>query len=128
MIQHWQQQVLDKIIKYKGRELTQITGRGVGKSSMQAYMRLWNDIQQHPVEDLKLTEGTVYGARYYCVEPVGGAWIDMEVWCMDVFGTAESSIWSESASPKPAQRWYMNNRKFWFRDEADQLMFVMRWR
>jgi len=25
-------------------------------------------------------------------------------------------------------RWYMNNRKFWFRDQADQLMFVMKWR
>ena len=126
MIQHWQEKIING---FKPGEMAVVTGgRQTGKSQMQAYMRMWNDIQQRPVEDLKLTEGTVYGSRYYCVEPVGGAWIDMEIWCMDAFGTAESSIWSESASPKPAQRWYMNNRRFWFRDEQDRLMFVMRWR
>jgi len=91
-------------------------------------MRMWNDIQSQPVEDLKLSEGTVYGARYHCVEPIGGSWIEMQEWCFTQFGDSGKHIWGEPTSPEPQQRWYMNNRKFWFRDQADQLMFVMRWR
>jgi hypothetical protein len=25
-------------------------------------------------------------------------------------------------------RWYMNDRRFWFRNEADRIMFVLKWR
>jgi hypothetical protein len=52
----------------------------------------------------------------------------MELWCIQAFGETEGSIWGEKPAPEPAMRWYMNNRKFWFRDQADQLMFVMKWR
>lgn len=128
MIHPWQQQILDNMTRYKGRGMTQITGRQAGKSAISAYMRLWNDIHYRPVEELKLSEGTVYGSRYHCVEPVGGNWIDMEVWCMDTFGGPGDKIWGDNNAPEPQQRWYMNNRKFWFRDEQDQLMFVMKWR
>ena len=93
-----------------------------------AFQRLWNDLHARPVEDLKLTEGTVYGCRYYCVEPVGGMWLEMEAWCIKAFDATQGSVWGENPPPAPAQRWYMNNRKFWFRDDADRLMFVMRWR
>ena len=107
-----------------------MAGRQTGKSHMsnQAFQRLWDDIHHRPVEELKLSEGTVYGSRYYCVEPVGGSWPKMELWCMEAFGETEGSIWGEKPAPEPAMRWYMNNRKFWFRDQADQLMFVMKWR
>jgi hypothetical protein len=47
---------------------------------------------------------------------------------MEAFGTITGSTWGEKAAPEPAMRWYMNNRKFWFRDQKDQLMFVMKWR
>ncbi len=126
----WQKEVLTKMTKFKGRGLTQITGRNVGKSafSAQAFQRLWDDLHRRPIEDLKLSEGTVYGKRYYCVEPVGGNWMDMEVWCMDTFGGPGDKIWGEEKAPEPSRRWYMNNRKFWFYDELDRMVFVLKWR
>lgn len=124
----WQQNLLDNMTKYKGRGTIQITGRQTGKSQMSAYMRLWNDIHQFgPVEDLKLSEGTVYGARYYCVEPIGGSWLEMQTWSLETFGDSGKHIWGEKETPEPQQRWYMNNRKFWFRNESDRLMFVLKW-
>ena len=126
----WQLDMLDKMTKYKGKGVVQVTGRQVGKSQFtsQAFQRLWDEIHNRPVEELKLSEGTVYGSRYYCVEPVGGNWAQMEIWCWEHFGHSEGSIWSEEKAPEPAQRWYMNNRKFWFRDEVDRTMFILKWR
>ena len=130
MIPDWQMNVLNKL---QGIEPSQLiltmAGRRSGKSHLtsQAFLRLWDDIHNRPVERLILSEGTVYGSSYYCVEPVGGSWTEMELWCMQAFGETTGSIYGENV-PEPAQRWYMNNRKFWFRDQADQLMFVMKWR
>jgi hypothetical protein len=105
-------------------------GRQTGKSYYTQYTidRLMRDLNSQPITDLVLSEGTVYGSRYYCVEPVGGNWIEMQEWCLNQFGDSGKHIWGEKETPEPQQRWYMNNRKFWFRDQADQLMFVMRWR
>ena len=130
MIQPWQTNVLNKLQGIKPSQLIlTMAGRGSGKSHLtnQAFLRLWDDIHNRPVERLILSEGTVYGSPYYCVEPVGGSWTEMELWCMQAFGETTGSIYGENV-PEPAQRWYMNNRKFWFRDQADQLMFVMKWR
>jgi hypothetical protein len=113
--------------KFKGRGVVQMTGRQLGKSyASQAYQSLVDAINRRPVEELKLNEGKVYGARYYTVEPIGGSWLDMETWCFDTFGTPGASMWG--GTPEPAQRWYMNNRKFWFRSEKDRLMFILKWR
>jgi len=131
MIPDWQTTVLNKLQGIKPSQLIlTMAGRGTGKSVMnsQAFQRLWDDLHARPVEDLKLTEGTVYGCQYYCVEPVGGVWHEMEAWCIKTFDSTQGSIWGENPTLAPAQRWYMNNRKFWFRDDADRLMFVMRWR
>jgi len=129
-IQPWQMEMLEKMYRYKGKGLIQTTGRNVGKSafSAQALKRLWDDIVFSPLKDIVLSEGKVYGARYYTAEPVGGNWREMEAWCMEHFGTAGEHIWGEKAAPEPAQRWYMNNRKFWFRDERDRMIFVLKWR
>ena len=130
MIPDWQMNVLNKLQGIKPSQLIlTMAGRGSGKSHLtnQAFLRLWDDIHNRPVERLILSEGTVYGSSYYCVEPVGGSWTEMELWCMQAFGEITGSIYGENV-PEPAQRWYMNNRKFWFRDQADQLMFVMKWR
>ena len=106
-----------------------ISGRQLGKSQLtnQAFLRLWDDIHNRPVEHLVLSEGTVYGSPYYCVEPVGGSWLEMEKWALRTYGESTVSIYGENV-PEPAQRWYMNNRKFWFRDEQDRMMFVLKWR
>ncbi len=126
MMQNWQEKIING---FKPGELAIVkAGRQSGKSQMQAYMRLWNDIHYQPVSDLKLSEGTVYGSRYYCVEPVGGSWIEIQEWCFNQFGDSGKHIWGSNEVPAPQERWYMNNRKFWFRDDADRLMFVMRWR
>ena len=130
MIPDWQMNVLNKL---QGIEPSQLiltmAGRGTGKSVMAgaAFLRLWDDIHNRPVERLILSEGTVYGSPYYCVEPVGGSWTEMELWCMQAFGETTGSIYGENV-PESAQRWYMKNRSFWFRDDADRLMFVMKWR
>jgi hypothetical protein len=131
MIVHpWQLDLLDKMTKYKGKGLIQVTGRNTGKSaiSAQALQRMMNDIHSRPIENIVLSEGTVYGSRYYTAEPIGGNWIEMEAWCYETFGDDTHPIWGEKTAPEPAQRWYKNNRKFWFRSEADRTMFVLKWR
>jgi hypothetical protein len=129
-LEPWQQRALDSMVKYKGRGALQITGRNTGKSqlSSQAFKRLWDDLHMRPVENLVLSEGTVYGARYYTVEPVGGSWMDMEMWAIQVYGDPGDKIWDSGPAPLPAKRWYMNNRKFWFREEKDRTMFILKWR
>ena len=87
-----------------------------------------DDINSRPIEDLILTEGRIHGARYYCVEPVGGNWIEMELWAHQNYGEP-GEIWPKEDFCWPDNmRWCMNNRKFWFRNEADRTMFVMKWR
>lgn len=129
-LESWQLKMLDNMTKYKGKGFVQITGRQTGKSFMSssAFQRLWNDLYSSPVSDLKLDEGTVYGARYYTVQPEGGNWREMEAWCVEMFGDRGEHIWGEEKAPEPAQRWYTNNRKFWFRDEQDRMIFVLKWR
>jgi len=129
----WQQNIFDKITSggFKPGEMTiMMAGRQMGKShfTQQTIDRLMRDLNSQPITDLVLSEGTVYGSRYYCVQPVGGSWLDIETWCTDTFGSGNvHSIWGEEKAPEPAQRWYANNRKFWFRNEKDRTMFIMRW-
>ena len=82
------------------------------------------------MNSLKLMEGRVHGARYHCVEPIGatlGSCREMEDWCVRHFGEV-SSVWqADKWLLEPAQRWYMNNSTFFFRNEADRTMFVLRW-
>jgi hypothetical protein len=73
--------------------------------------------------ELELDEGRVYGARYLTVHPSNSwHWNDMMAWMVETFGpTAHDGVWT------PSMRWYANNARFWFRNEADQLLFVLRW-
>ena len=72
---------------------------------------------------LELSEGCVYGARYLTVHPTNGTrWDDMTEWMVKTFGpSAWNGVWT------PDQCWYANNAKFWFRDEKDLTMFILRW-
>ena len=129
----WQDELVNAVMQ--GKELKiMMAGRNVGKSTFNAtaLKRLLNDMLNRPVEELQLGESTVYGARFYTVEPIGGNWIEMERWCKKVFGDA-ADVW-DSKNPDnqfmwpEVGRWYMNNRKFWFRNERDRTMFILRWR
>lgn len=88
--------------------------------------RLMSDIQSNPIEALICNEGKVYGARYYTVEPIGGNWIEMETWALDTFNNP-GSVWDATEVPLVNHRWYMNDRKFWFRNAKDRDWFILRW-
>lgn len=127
-MQPWQEELLKGAMQ--GREIKlMMAGRNAGKSmfSQQAIDRLIRDLNNRPIENLVLGTGTVYGSRYYTVEPVGGNWLDMEQWCMQTFGEGSRALWGEKTAPEPARRWYANNRKFWFRNIKDRDWFVIRW-
>jgi hypothetical protein len=72
---------------------------------------------------LELSEGRVYGAKYLTVHPSNGwHWNEMMAWMVETFGpTAHDGVWT------PGMRWYANNAKFWFRNEKDRTMFILRW-
>jgi hypothetical protein len=135
-MQPWQQQMFDKITSggFKPGQLVMMgAGRQVGKSHFTQYTidRLMQDLNSRPIEELVLSEGRVYGARYYCVEPIGGHWRKMEDWCINTYGETTGSIWAQEVdktTPLVNERWYANNRKFWFRNEADRTMFILKWR
>ena len=46
-------------------------------------------------------------------------WYDMNNWIIDTMG---SSNWSVEHG-----RWVGSNRKYWFRDESDRTMFLLKW-
>lgn len=82
---------------------------------------------------LVLDEGRVYGSRYWIVHPIpswdpngdwGGidTWNNMVEWMVETFGpTAKDGVFT------PSQRWYVNNARFWFRNEADRDWFLLKW-
>jgi hypothetical protein len=128
MMLPWQENILDQVMNggIKPGELTIMTaGRRAGKSHLtqQTIDRLMREINSRPVQELVLSEGRVHGARYYCVEPIGGNWSDMEKWATETFG-AVGSVW---ALDPPSKRWYANDRRFWFREEKDRNWFIMKW-
>lgn len=110
---------LDKMTKYKGKGLIQITGRNSGKT---AYQRMLRDIFPSKVRDIHIVETKLHGARIYGARPQGGSWFEMELWCMERFGSA-GSIWDEKI-----ERWYMNDQTFFFRDKQDLTIFLLKWR
>lgn len=70
------------------------------------------------------------GEQYYLIvitdDPVWKnreTWIVMDDWCHDMFGPRDNrNDW-----PTANDRWFANNRSFWFKNQADQIMFMMKW-
>jgi hypothetical protein len=125
-VEPWQQNLFVDIVTggvKPGEVMYMTAGRGVGKSvvTQQVIDRLTRDLLNRPVEKLQFMEGRVHGAVYHVVEPIGGNWREMELWCEQCFGL-KSEVWD-----KDLGRWYANNRKFWFRKEQDRTLFAMRW-
>lgn len=81
--------------------------------------------------ELDISEGTVYGARYYTVSPQFPAhaptwfkpeWDAMIAWTVATFGpTPKDGVWTPNA------KWYVNNAKFWFKERKDLEWFLLKW-
>jgi hypothetical protein len=104
--------------------MTMSMARQSGKSTM---VRDWAKTLEQFTQGfrLELSEGTVFGQRYYCVEPQGWIWREFEF--KDMVAWCETTMEREPDTITPNLRWYVNSGQFWFRDEADRTMFVMRW-
>ena len=76
--------------------------------------------------------GTVYGDPYYEVRTIttdtlygyNPNWNKMIEWCLETFGPSKIK---ENGVTEPCQRWYVDNTRFWIRDEKDTAMFLLRW-
>ena len=77
-----------------------------------------------------ISEGRIYGSRYYTVHPViepvwdqnPQDWIEIIAWAVETYGpTPKDGVWTPNA------RWYVNNAKFWFRESKDLEWFVLKW-
>lgn len=131
-MQQWQKKLLDDSLM-QGPELKlSMAGRRTGKSvwTQQAIDRLTRDFNSRPIEQLVLAQRTYQDTQYYTVAPVGGNWLEMETWCVDTFGD-RSKVWDihlvQIVPYCERGRWYANDRRFWFRNERDRTMFIMKW-
>lgn len=48
--------------------------------------------------------------------------IKMNVWCLDHFGPRAINNW-----PRNNDRWIVNKGAFWFKNEADRTLFILKW-
>jgi len=58
----------------------------------------------------------------YWVQPYNysaAEWLQINVWIIDTMGSGDWSI--------EHGRWVGSDRKYWFRDERDRTMFILRW-
>lgn len=101
------------------------------KATFEQARNILDNARNTHLERLEIDVGQVFGTDYYTVEPIGGNWLRMEDWTVQTFGAAggvqNPNQISINNFATPGARWYMNNRKFWFRDEADRTMFLLRW-
>jgi hypothetical protein len=77
-------------------------------------------------------KGTIYGARYYWVKPLGwmlngdnASYSEMVQWNVEQFGNTKWDAGKET--PIPGQRWYSSSARFWFKDKDDFAYFLLRW-
>lgn len=119
MLHPFQYDIINKVINGNDIQIIQ-AGRGVGKSVFASYI---NGVMQDPNYEIVVDEGRVSGARYYTAQPTSGFdWSSMTEWMVETFGpTAHDGVWT------PGMRWYANNAKFWFRNEADLVLFLLKW-
>lgn len=83
--------------------------------------------------ELIVSKGTVFGLDYHVIKPTwdiseyrfGGHnphWDSMIAWTIDKFGpTPKDGVWTAGA------RWYVNNARFYFQEQKDLLVFILRW-
>ena len=128
-IQHWQLDFLERVKGSKPGEMTVMMAvQRTGKSTLNSLM--YQAMQEYfnpPLEGFDLTEKEMSGNNYYCVEPIGGNWAEMFDWAKETFGEP-GDLWEAHQFVWPdTDGWYANNRKFWFRNEKDRTLFLMKW-
>ena len=84
-----------------------------------------NGVMQDP-EPMRLEaeERTMHGCRFHTVAPINAAhlWPEMMEWVVNTFGpSSPDGVWT------PGYPWYANNARFWFRNEQDLHVFLLRW-
>lgn len=71
---------------------------------------------------LQVSHGTVLGHRYHTVSLMGYDWNAVEAWALEQFGRY-TTVWNL----EKGARWYLNSGRFWFRDDKDLSIFLLRW-
>jgi hypothetical protein len=67
-------------------------------------------------------DGIMYCTVLVLSQPFYGdnpEWNTMLSWCVENFGP--------TYDVEPAQRWYVNNARFWFREQQDFEWFALKW-
>lgn len=106
----------------------------------EAAKRLAHDIDSQLLMSLlgwnrvEVSDGTILGSHYHSAKPIydDGAyaisgrsekWDKAVEWCVENFGTTRLP-WVNGGK---LERWYVNNSTFWFKNEEDLTLFLLRW-
>jgi hypothetical protein len=88
------------------------------------FARVRQNIEQQKFY-IEIEYGNVYDVQYHVAKPINAEqqWPHMMSWVIQTFGPiiAKDGMWT------PGQRWYANNARFWFQNEADLALFLLRW-
>lgn len=112
------------------------TSRNSGKTSIKALSQILRDAFNTPevLQKLVCAEVDRNNVTWYTIEPLisesfngrNYIWPKMEAWAKETFGEP-ADAWDTDNFIWPVDgRWFMNNRKFWFRYEKDRTMFVLK--
>ena len=103
----WQLTLLDKMTRYQGRGVLQVTGRGTGKSYMNKIVQEWQDYMTAPYRTL--AEATVDGSKWYTVtgqKPIS-QWVR----------TQDEKLWHEHID----KSWHINYNTF----DIHETLYIM---
>ena len=84
----------------------------------------------YPNKQFELTTQKLKGIEFYLFEPTGFNynWLHMVRWATETFSDP-GKIWPEHNFVWPQDiRWGTNLGNFWFRNEADRTLFLLRWK
>ena len=95
-------------------------GRQFGKTGLTTDQIWWDEMWNNTP---RLETGYAFNQPKwpYWVKPHNYSaeeWLNMTDWMVETFGESD---WAKTS------RWVGGNRKYWFRDEADRMLFLLRW-
>ena len=113
-----------------------MSGRQTGKSMYYQAVNAAMEQVMNNVPSLETSEKSYNGIDWYIVQPnMGGVfskrkliWEEMDEWCTNTMGQGITGVRKVRGDAWEADcRWLTNGGKFWFRQEKDRTMFVLRW-